>query len=102
MAVESAPPTSQEVTPAQLSGYEIVKGELVVPSGSSTGTTTVNCPAGKKVFGGGSYVSFVEWSGPVGPDTPFPNGGVYGWKFGASYPGGGATFNVSVICANAS
>jgi hypothetical protein len=85
-----------------LSGYEIVKGDLVVPVGASTGTTTVDCPAGKKVFGGGGHAVQIAFSGPVGPGTAYPNNGVYGWRFGATVQGGGATIYVYAICANAS
>jgi hypothetical protein len=82
-----------------LSGYEIVKDDLVIPVGTSTGTKVVSCPAGKKVFGGGAPNAWITGDGPVGPDT---NAGLYGWKFLARYEGGGATLYVYAVCANAS
>jgi hypothetical protein len=102
MALESAPEETKEGTVEALSGYEIVKGDLVVPVGASTGTTTVDCPAGKKVFGGGGHDVHIAFSGPAGPGTAYPNNGVYGWRFGATYQGGGATISVYAVCANAS
>lgn len=84
---------------AAIAGYEIVKGDLVIPVGQSQGTQVVSCPPGKKVLSGGSHSAFIEYDGPVGPDTPYFNGGVYGWRFGATYQGGGATIYVYAICS---
>jgi hypothetical protein len=100
LAVQGVPTEPEESTAAKPTGYEIVTGQLAIPAGSSTGKTTVNCPAGKKALGGGGYAVAIEFDGPVGPGTPFPNGGVYGWQFGAVYSGGGATFVVAVTCAD--
>ena len=102
MAIESQPTETKEGSVEELSGYEIVKGDLVIPVGASTGTETVDCPAGKKVFGGGGHDIHISFSGPVGPGTAYPNNGVYGWRFGATYQGGGATIHVYAVCADAS
>lgn len=75
-----------------ISGYEIVHVTVNIPAGSS-GSATAQCPAGKKVLGGGTdgggFTSF-----PIGDNRWFAGGstGIFG----------GIGLDVFAICANVS
>jgi hypothetical protein len=64
-------PASVITAPAGLSGLEIVSG-LTATDSSSPKSVTVNCPAGKRVIGGGARVTGAG-AGEVGVTEAYPS-----------------------------
>jgi hypothetical protein len=68
--------------PPGLSGYEVVSKSVTVNPADVFVSGTVDCPAGKKVFGAG-YSTGGPYSAAGGPFPihSFPNGTGTGWRF---------------------
>jgi hypothetical protein len=96
--------TRGDTGPPGISGYELVHNASASDS-TNQKSALVNCPAGKRVVGGGTDVSPFSEPTAVKQNFPFEGPPAYGW-FGTAYETTPTAANWSVfvyaICANVS
>lgn len=84
--------------PPGISGYQVVQGANPV-TGTLFHSNTIDCPAGKKVLGGGGFVNGVNGAGPhLVASTPKADGS--GWIVTSTKSAGSLAVVGYAICAN--
>ncbi|GGO82496.1 hypothetical protein [Wenjunlia tyrosinilytica] len=82
--------------PRGIAGYEIVTQEGTVPANGTT-TVTANCPAGKRVLGGGYSFPLTPVNATVVTDAPDADGD--SWRVTVVNTTPALAINVYAICA---